>query len=577
MHASGHRYAWDPDLYGDGIPAKLPVALAEMASGRKSPVNPARAIRQTGAALVIVPGERNSQLTSLAGTMRRAGCDESAISAALLEHNRIQCRPPLDEVEVRRIAHSVARYPPIAHRREAQLSPALSSNALHGLPGDIVRAILPDTEAHVAALLANTLVMFGNAVGRVPHAIADGSRHGLNLNACLVGATSKGRKGTSQGRVRNLFGSVDPDWVAFCQASGLSSGEGLIYAVRDPSDVRDHEGKLRDPGVIDKRLLITEEEFASILKMLTREGNVLSPMLRQAWDSGTLRLLTKNNPLRATDAHISVISHVTRAELLKYMNETEYASGFANRFLWVHVERSKYLPDGGGDPDYGDIIPRLRQALEFGRQLAKSIERDEAARRLWHDRYPILSAEREGLLGAVLGRAEAQVLRLGALYAVMDCSQTVSVDHLRAALAFWQYAEDSATVIFGNASGDGAKDRILAAVRAAGASGLSRTEVSGAVGRHVPADRLDMILDSLVQSGQVGRHDVETGGRPQTIYTVPQVISLSSLNSPPKRAGDASPEGDLGSERGEESEESEERCDDTAEAHDGTPWKKVSA
>jgi putative DNA primase/helicase len=44
--------------------------------------------------------------------MRRRGASEAAILAALRAVNREQCRPPLDDAEVRKIAASVARYEP---------------------------------------------------------------------------------------------------------------------------------------------------------------------------------------------------------------------------------------------------------------------------------------------------------------------------------------------------------------------------------------------------------------------------------------------------------------------------------
>ena len=72
---------------------------------------------------------------------------------------------------------------------------------------------------------------------------------------------------------------------------------------------------------------------------MSREGNTLSAIIRQAWDSGNLHPLTKNSPIRATDAHISIIGHITREELLRYLTETEQANGFANRFIWLMVYR----------------------------------------------------------------------------------------------------------------------------------------------------------------------------------------------------------------------------------------------
>ena len=57
-------------------------------------------------------GQRNRELTSLGGTMRRRGMGEGEIFAALYAVNSARCEPPLEEQEVRKIAASVARYEP---------------------------------------------------------------------------------------------------------------------------------------------------------------------------------------------------------------------------------------------------------------------------------------------------------------------------------------------------------------------------------------------------------------------------------------------------------------------------------
>ena len=150
---------------------------------------------------------------------------------------------------------------------------------------------------------------------------------------------------------------------------------GLIYEVRDESWGVDGKGKrvLKDEGVSDKRLLVSEPELARVLKVITRETNTLSPIVRQAWDSGRLRVMTRNNPLKATDAHISIVGHISKEELLRHLTETEAAGGFANRFLWLAVRRSKELPFGGewGSVDTAPLIKRLSEALEFGRSAGE--------------------------------------------------------------------------------------------------------------------------------------------------------------------------------------------------------------
>jgi 5S rRNA maturation endonuclease (ribonuclease M5) len=81
----------------------------------------------------------------------------------------------------------------------------LSDAAFHGLAGDIVRRMEPHTEADRAALLIQILVVFGNVIGRAAYAVADGSRHCVNLFAVLVGESSKSRKGTSLAHVLRIF------------------------------------------------------------------------------------------------------------------------------------------------------------------------------------------------------------------------------------------------------------------------------------------------------------------------------------------------------------------------------------
>ncbi len=258
---------------------------------------------------------------------------------------------------------------------------------------------------------------------------------------------------------------------------------------------------------------------------MSREGNTLSATIRQAWDSGTLRILTKNSPAVATAAHISIAAHVTKDELLRYLNDVEAGNGFANRFLWACVRRSKVLPEGGGAPVLSVVIPRLHDALVTGREMGE-VKRDTLARRLWAEVYPELSEGRPGLLGAVTARAEAQVLRLSVIYAVLDGDREIKPPHLAAALAVWDYCEASARYIFGDALGDPVADRILGALRAS-SQGLSRTDISQLFARHVSQARLDQALGLLLSSGRAHPETRGTDGRPVEVW----VISHNSLIS----------------------------------------------
>ena len=391
----------------------------------------------------------------------------------------------------------------------------LSPAAYHGLAGAFVQRVLPETEADSAALLIQFLAAFGNAINRRAHAIADGSCHALNVFATIVGPTSKSRKRTSWTHVYRVFEYADEEWAKNRVTGGLSSGEGLIWNVRDPIlKTCKGETQLVDEGVIDKRLFVCEEDFASILKVMQREGNTLSTVLRSAWDSGRLSTLVKNNPARATGAHISVVGHITRQELRRLLTETETANGFGNRFLWLLVKRSKTLPEGGLKPAIADLVEGLQKALEFAR-ATDEITRTEAARKLWAEVYPTLSEGKPGLVGALTARSEAQVLRLSCLYALLDCSRDVDVPHLNAALEVWRYCEDSARLIFESGTGNKDADRILQALKVAGESGLSKTElVHDVFNRHATRFEIEEALRLLHGLSLAHCRREDTAGRP---------------------------------------------------------------
>jgi hypothetical protein len=395
--------------------------------------------------------------------------------------------------------------------------PTLDDAAMHGLPGRIVRAMEPHTEADPMALLISLLCAFGNAIGRGAYFRVASDVHHLNLFVALVGESSKARKGMSWNFVEELMGAVDEEWVGEHVASGLSTGEGLIYHVRDRVEGEDKDGKLIliDEGVADKRLLAVEAELGGLLKVMGRDGNTLSPVIRQAWDGGRLRTLTKNSPLKATDAHISMVGHVTKPELMRQLTETEAANGFANRYLWVLVRRSKLLPRGGEWPkvDKTSLIWQLRSALDFGKRPVEIMPTDEAWLD-WEVIYGPLSEGKPGMFGAVTGRAEAQVLRIAALFAVMDEFEYIEREHLAAGLAVWQYAEDSARHIFGDATGDQVADTILLALGAAGQVGMTRTQIRDLFGRNLKADRITQALALLLKDGRLSVSTESTGGRP---------------------------------------------------------------
>ena len=400
--------------------------------------------------------------------------------------------------------------------------PTIDEAAYYGLAGDIVRAIAPHSEADPVALLVQFLTAFGNLVGRAPFYKIEADKHHGNLFATLVGPTAKARKGTSWGRILSIFPFVDKVWCDDRVKGGLSSGEGLINEVRDPLmewNKKKQCEEIADQGVEDKRLMIIEPEFAGVLAVAERHGNTLSPLIRKAWDGGILSTLTKASPLKATDAHISIIAHVTIDELRSRLTRTDIANGFANRFLYMLVRRSQELPFGGdlSDSEIVEWADRTTDAVCRAKNIGR-VTWEASASDEWRRVYGSISADRPGLLGAVTARGEAHVVRLAMLYAAIDGAARISLDHLGAATAVWRYAEASAAHIFGGLVGDPVADEIMQALVQVGQAGMTRTAIRDLFGRHRSADRIGAALALLQKTGKAAGKMRDTGGRPAEMW-----------------------------------------------------------
>ena len=397
----------------------------------------------------------------------------------------------------------------------------MGDDAYYGIAGRFVRLVQPHTEADPSWMLLAFLAYAGNVFGRRAYIKRDGYHH-PNLYVCGVGSTSAGRKGTALFLVEQFFKGIDDDWLKSIQ-SGLSSGEGLIWCVRDPiykREANSHQEVLVDPGVSDKRLLIRQTEFFGALQVMRRPGNTLSPTLRDAWDRGDLNTMVKNSPARATGAHISIVANIPPEELKRGLLAEDMDNGFANRFLWCWSMRSKFLPEGGGD--MGRDFDDLRG--QFNRINTTSLEGEARlsteAQDVWgyNERprlgvYSKLAERPPGVLGHVTARAPQQVLRLALIFALLDGVLEIRREHLEAALEVWRYCVDSCCHLFGDLIGDPTADTILKALRIRPA-GVTRSEMNhGLFQRNKKADEIERALHLLLELRRARFETEDTGGK----------------------------------------------------------------
>jgi hypothetical protein len=402
--------------------------------------------------------------------------------------------------------------PSVVPRSSAPAPSALHAAAFHGIAGFLVRTLAPHTEADPAAVLLQFLAAFGNLVGPAPHCRVGTTRHGLNLFVILVGESSKARKGTSWRQISSLFAEADPLWSSRCVTTARPTPSTILHALRDQQPVT------------DRRLFLLSEEFASVIHVLGRETGQLSPLLRCAWDGGNLCAHDGHRYIQATAAHISIVGHVTQSELAHHLSHIESTNGFANRCLWTNVRRSKSLPDGGSLPpeQQSALACELRRTLDWVQtQNELLFSRTPAASQLWNDRYDALSLGRGDAYGAATSRAEAQVLRLSAIYAALDRTPLIDACHLQAALAVWDYCLAGARLLFDTAPIDPTARRISQALDVT-PEGLSKVQIRGLFHRHVSKERIDLALEQLLKLGLINRETTAGRGRSASLWTKAQ-------------------------------------------------------
>ena len=245
------------------------------------------------------------------------------------------------------------------------------------------------------------------------------------------------------------------------------------------------ERQMVDTGEPDKRLLVVESEFGGVLQQTGRDGNILSSVLRQAWDGKPLRILARSNKDNCQEPHIALIGNVTVEELKRLLTTNDRANGFGNRILWCCARRSKLLSRGGRLLDervLEALAARVRNAVQAA-QAMRLVNFDEEAFTAWDNLYPKLTEGASGLFGAMTGRGEAQVVRLSTLYALLDGSDLIRIEHLMAAQEVWGYCEESVRYIFGDVFGDETADAIMKALRNV-PEGMTQTEINRSFGGH---------------------------------------------------------------------------------------------
>ena len=424
-------------------------------------------------------------------------------------------------------ATALAARPPLG----VFLRPVLPPGALLGLPGEVAVTLAAATGADPAAVLVTFLTLLGSAAGPQPHAWFGGAQHPGRLFAVLVGDAAAGRKGTALGAVERLFAEADPQWADERVLYGLQSGEAMIDRVAD--------------GGTDCRLMVVETEFSRLAETMARTGT-LSAQLRNAWDGRVLQRANSRFTRQASQAHVSLLAMITPEELLRQHARLSRAGGLESRLLYAYAAPADEVSPFAASVMPGGLAERVRVVLETSREAVMA-RADPVSRHLLLARgiqpraeLPVagevaddwavlvksrLPAPGHGL-AALHSRAESQVIRLAALYALAAGDREIRRDHVEAGLAVWSYCARSAEVVFSvpvSALPPAADPRhaakIVRALHESWPGWVTRDAIgSDVLHGNIAAVAVTAALDDLAGRRLVERRQVPTEGRPRDEY-----------------------------------------------------------
>ncbi len=423
-------------------------------------------------------------------------------------------------------------------------TPQLDPIGLRGILGEITAAGCRNTEAVPETVALHTLARFSAILGRGPFVQIGDQQRFLNIFALIVGPTSHGRKGTSEELPSKIYRAVaqlgGPQYKV-AELGSLATGEGLIHQVRDSLEVPPSGSRpgFKDPGVADKRLYLSVSEFAGVLAQFKREGSTLSAVLRDAYDGKVLTIPTKTSFNRATNAHIVCVGSVPETEIKSELSDQDKSNGLANRFPMFFATRSKLVPiPPQTDPQLIEwFANRIGQAVTqaWARFGVGAVPFGEGADELWREFY-IGRAKRSlpAVVQKLMARAEVTTWVFAALISLINGGDRITVEDLRAAMAWTNYWERTLMFVFADGEEATKADelRVLAdsfvmTVRIHGGKAVSHSTVMDTLSNHGKRKEMSSkvfapVVELLLRESppRLTLEKLTTGGRPAILYTL---------------------------------------------------------
>jgi hypothetical protein len=416
---------------------------------------------------------------------------------------------------------------------------AMEAPAYRGIAGEVVKRICHESEICPPAALAHFLSIYGNMLGRGLHKKQAGF-HTAMLWPCVVGNTGLARKGVTMRALKLLAYELDANYTHRKFQTGLQTPEALIREIADELRLHNAKGKeyIAIHEVLDKRLIVEEQEMTRIFALMQRPGNQWSEVIRKLYDAPTsIDAKALSNRMTAGYPFVTIIGHITREGLKAKLPSESAFDGLVNRFTFVAAYRQGSVPEPVDVDWQADgnavVVSYLKGTLDHFRVQADGclidgdpdpdsttlkewhFEYTPEGREMWRSLYRDLDKQLEstsGINAAIISRSHPTIMRLALIYAALDRKTEIAAEHLESAKAFWDYSARSALWTFGDNSGNREADDVLTALRRARHDGMSLTDITRKVFNNRETFKRDESLSLLNRQGRARLRKVASKG-----------------------------------------------------------------
>lgn len=320
--------------------------------------------------------------------------------------------------------------------------------AWRGLFADYLDLVGETTEAADSFHYGTFLQVLGCTLGRRLH-VYHATRLYPNFYICLVGKSGLTRKDTTWSRGGDMLSrlheeSDDPDNLSpdFRIVKGIRSYEGLLDELNGQRKVR----------------LIQLGELLSLLSKAKQDslGNII-PALTELYDCPE----RVNPPVHqksvadCREPFTSIIAGTTEAWLQKALTERDIYGGFANRWLYFYglPKDPKPNPPKINPESRNKLLEEINKVRVWAQEINEGeILINEEAEILFEEYYRqyYQRCQLDGIIPTLIVRIQDFIWKIALLYATIDCSTTISEDHLTAAISVGDYLESSVIEVFSN-------------------------------------------------------------------------------------------------------------------------------